>query len=499
MQVATFRHWLTELVRRVPSGGGWYGVFAERDPEGLRACFDGTEILPWDIVESLLQDAGEPGGGPLAVRGRALYAAATGAHDRRPGGAQALAERRELMERERRYAESRARALGDRLRATPAPGPDDTARLEHDLAWTRDDHARATARVTDLTARLARLDGDPPAPAPGLGAAPAAGPALASPTPAAGPAAAPSAPAPGLAAAPPAVPAAGLAPGLGAVPPSTPAAPPSPPAEPAPTRGESPARSARAGRRPRGARYAWLDDTAEDQGPVAAPTPVPALPALPTGGATPRGARFGGAQAAASAGRGGPGSAAGAEGAVPSGADSAEAARAAANAVYALQRLRAQGRSGEAHALLCEALGGPLSRLPALAGELRRAGLGADWSVLLWEAASLPPARLAAVAGVLADAGRAADCEQLLRQGVARPVEELAGACAALRAEGHHGEARALLTAFVRVRTPEDAARLAAEDPRGLVPQLVEAARAVSASREGDLLHALRVAGLAGA
>ncbi|MGW1932052.1 hypothetical protein [Streptomyces sp. NPDC001919] len=46
---------------------------------------------------------------------------------------------------------------------------------------------------------------------------------------------------------------------------------------------------------------------------------------------------------------------------------------------------------------------------------------------------------------------------------------------------------------------PEDAARLAAEDPRGLVPQLVEAARAVSARREGDLLHALRVAGLAGA
>ncbi|MFH8420339.1 UL36 very large tegument protein [Streptomyces sp. NPDC018038] len=499
--VATFRHWLTELVRRVPSGGGWYGVFAERDPEGLRACFDGTEILPWDIVESLLQDAGEPGGGPLALRGRALYAAATGAHDRRPGGAQALAERRELMERERRYAESRARALGDRLRATPAPGPDDTARLEHDLAWTRDDHARATARVTDLTARLARLGGAPPAappvppPAPpaspaGLASVPPAsvvGPAAASPGPAAGPLAASPTQAAGSPPASPA-PAAGLA-----------AASPSTPAAPAPPRGETPARAARAGRRPRGARYAWLDDTAEDQGPVAAPTPVPALPALPTGGATPRGARFGGARPAASAGRGGPGSAAGAEGAVHSGADSAEAARAAANAVYALQRLRAQGRSGEAHALLCEALGGPLSRLPALAGELRRAGLGADWSVLLWEAASLPPARLAAVAGVLADAGRAADCEQLLRQGVARPVEELAGACAALRAEGHHGEARALLTAFVRVRTPEDAARLAAEDPRGLVPQLVEAARAVSARREGDLLHALRVAGLAGA
>ncbi|MGW4701197.1 UL36 very large tegument protein, partial [Streptomyces sp. NPDC004285] len=151
-----------------------------------------------------------------------------------------------------------------------------------------------------------------------------------------------------------------------------------------------------------------------------------------------------------------------------------------------------------AHALLCEALAGPPARLPAHAAELHRAGLGADWSTLLWEAASLPPGRLAAVAGVLADAGRAADCEQLLRQGVARPVEELAGACAALRAEGHHREAHALLTAFVRVRPPGDAARLAGADPHGLVPRLLAAARAVSASRERDLLHALRVAGLAG-
>ncbi|MEU0405774.1 UL36 very large tegument protein, partial [Streptomyces sp. NPDC006197] len=179
--------------------------------------------------------------------------------------------------------------------------------------------------------------------------------------------------------------------------------------------------------------------------------------------------------------------------------DSAEADRAAANAVYALRRLRARGRSGEAHVLLCEALAGPPARLPALAAGLHRAGLGADWSTLLWEAASLPPARLAAVAGVLADAGRAADCEQLLRQGVARPAEELAGACAALRAEGHHREAHALLTAFVRVRAPEDAARLADADPHVLVPQLLAAAREVSPSRERDLLHALRVAGLAGA
>ncbi|MFE7551172.1 UL36 very large tegument protein, partial [Streptomyces gardneri] len=210
----------------------------------------------------------------------------------------------------------------------------------------------------------------------------------------------------------------------------------------------------------------------------------------------PRGARFGGGEAGGAAG----GAAAQAPALDAAGGASApeEAGRAAANAVYALQRLRARDRSGEAHALLCEALTGPPDRLPALAVELHRAGLGADWSTLLWEAASLPPGRLAAVAGVLADAGRAADCDRLLRQGVARPVEELAGACAALRADGHHHEAHALLTAFVRVRTPEDAARLAAEDPRGLVPQLLGAARAVSVTRERELLHALRVAGLSG-
>ncbi|MFD3534966.1 UL36 very large tegument protein [Streptomyces sp. NPDC058664] len=449
---AAFTHWLAELAGRITPGGGWYGVFAERDPEGLRACFDGTEILPWDVVESLLQDAGEPADGPLAVRGRTLYAAATAVHDRRPGGAAALTERRELMERERRYAGSRARELYDRLRANPAPGPEETARLEHDLAWTRDDHARATARVTDLTTRLARLEErNPTGTSQGT--------------------AAPDHTAPGS------VPASALAPALAPTPTPTPV----PESEPA--AGPSP-RPVKAKRRPRGARYAWLEE-AEDQGPVAAPVPE-AVP--PAGAAVPRGARFGGAAV--------PDRAAGPVRAPET--DPAEAARAAANAVYALRRLRAQGRSGEAHALLCEALGGPTARLPALAGELHRAGLGADWSILLWEAASLPPGRLAAVAGALADAGRAADCEQLLRQGVARPVEELAGACDALRAEGHQREAHALLTAFVRVRTPEDAARLAGEDPRGLVPRLLEAARAVSAARERDLLHALRVAGLAG-
>ncbi|MFF8606035.1 UL36 very large tegument protein [Streptomyces sp. NPDC015346] len=434
-EVGAFARYLRELVSRLEPGEGWYGVFASRDPEGLRACLDGAEIPPWDVVESLLQDLGEAGDGPRAAHARALHTAAAAAHDRRPGGEEALHERLESMERERRYAEDRSHELSARLRADPASP--DTARLTGELAWAQDDHHRATSRTTELTTRLARLAaeriaGPGPIPYPSPSRTPSPSPA----------------PGPGAAAPPPS------AKGVGGR------------------------------RRPRGARYAWMDEVAEgrDGGPVA-------VPELPMGGVAPRGARFGGAEARAAAPP--------APSSTVTGEAAAEAARAASNAVYALRRLRAQGRSGEAHALLCEAVAGPPAWLPALATELHRVGLGADWATLLWEAASLPPGRLAAVAGALADAGRAQDCDQLLRQGVARPAEELAGACAALHAEGHHREAHALLAAFVRVRTPEDAARLASADPHGLVPQLLDAARTVSPARERDLLHALRVAGLA--
>ncbi|MFD7322573.1 UL36 very large tegument protein [Streptomyces sp. NPDC059875] len=417
VEVGAFARFLRELAAGLEPGGGWYGVFASRDPEGLRSCFDGTEILPWDVVASLLQDLGETGTGPRTARARELHAAAAAAHDRRPGGAEALRERLEAMERERRHAEIRTHDLGARLRA--APDSPDAARLSGELAWARDDHRRATARIAELTARLAALgDHDVPEPPP------------------------PSAP-------------------------------------PAPSPRPSPAPAVK--RRPRGARYAWMDEV-ED-----VPEAVP-VPELPVAGGAPRGARFGGGAEVPVAPE---------PRAVPQEV-AAAGLRAAGNAVYALRRLRAQGRSGEAHALLCEAVAGPPAWLPALATELHRVGLGADWATLLWEAASLPPGRLAAVAGALADAGRTEDCDQLLRQGVARPVGELAGACAALHAEGHHREAHALLTAFVRVRTPEDAAQLAAADPHGLIPQLLAAARAVSPTRERDLLHALRVAGLAG-
>ncbi|WSQ64093.1 UL36 very large tegument protein [Streptomyces sp. NBC_01216] len=431
--VGAFARFLRDLTARMEPGEGWYGVFLQRDPDGLRACLEGTEILPWDVVESLLRDLGEAG--PGALRARVLYDAAAAAHDRRPGGAEELRRRLAAMERERWDAQRRGHELAGRLRETPAAP--DAARLDNELAWCRDDHARATARVAELAGRLAALT---PAAADG-GASPAAG----AETTRGGPERREAT---------------------------------RQPTERHPAERPEDARWEAPRRRPRGARYAWLDEAEGAQEVVAVPT-------LPQAGVAPRGARFGGAAEPAAAPR-------------PATPDEgpAEAARAAVNAVYALRRLRAQGRSGEAHALLCEALAGPPSRLPALAAELHRAGLGPDWATLLWEAASLPPERLASVAGALADAGRERDCEQLLRQGVARPVEELAGACAALRADGHDREAHALLVAFVRARSAEEGATLAAADPQGIVPRLLAAARAVSVARERDLAHALRVAGL---
>ncbi|WP_158076126.1 hypothetical protein [Streptomyces amritsarensis] len=161
-----------------------------------------------------------------------------------------------------------------------------------------------------------------------------------------------------------------------------------------------------------------------------------------------------------------------------------------------LLTLRAQGRTGEAHALLCQAAAWPAGQLPELAAELARAGLAADWTTLLWEAASLPPEQLAAAAAALGDAGREADRDALLRQGVARPSAEVADAALALGAAGRNREADALLGAFVRVRTAEEAAALARHDPRWLAPRLLHAAGLLPGARHRDLLHALRVAGI---
>ncbi|MCJ0873379.1 hypothetical protein [Streptomyces sp. AP-93] len=213
------------------------------------------------------------------------------------------------------------------------------------------------------------------------------------------------------------------------------------------------------------------------------------------GSAGPGPARPGPAQVSAAPGLGGH-AGAGGTGGHPGGGGPHGAsdpwAGAAGDFVEGLAAMRGQGRSGEAHVLLCEAAAGPAERLVRLGEELRRAGLAADWATLLWEAASLPPARFAAAAAALGPADR----DALLRQGAARPAAEIAEAALVLAEAGHAPEADALLAAFVRVRTAEESARLARRDPRWFAPRLLHAAEALSGAHHRDLLHALRVANL---
>ncbi|RST02724.1 hypothetical protein EF905_34635, partial [Streptomyces sp. WAC05374] len=174
-EVAAFARRLGGLVAELDEGAGWYGVFRQRDPDGMRACLDGTEVPPWDVVEALLQDLAAArertaGAGTVpaeTVRVRELHAAAVAAYDRRPGGRAALHRRLALMEREQAGAARRGQELVALLATVPEGSPE-ADRLAHDLAWVRDDHARATARVEELGARLAALP-EPPAPSPSHG------------------------------------------------------------------------------------------------------------------------------------------------------------------------------------------------------------------------------------------------------------------------------------------------------------------------------------------
>ncbi|GAA2761285.1 hypothetical protein GCM10010103_03260 [Streptomyces paradoxus] len=595
-EVGEFATYLDGLLARLDPSGGWCAVFWQRDPEGMRACLDGREMPPWDVVEALLQDlAGQygPGGaGPETDRARALHAAAVAAYDGRPGGRDALGDRLDVMLREQRYAAERQAALARHLTSATTREQADALRL--DLAWARDDHERAAARCAELRARMAHLDRRDREAAPGAwddaagpGGAGAAVPSTAADrydhgaswaaTGAAGlhdaeasgagrhsgsraapggvtehgrPGTASSAGAdaparheavppedrwntpqhPGGPAVPggvaadggldgfraPAAPAgAGPAARYGAVAPDasrhdpqhpgSPAVPggvaagggpgafgapaaDSTPAAPEPPAPEPPTPKQRKRRRG-SARFAGMadEDVAAVAVPPAADLPVLPAPAPASSGRTLRGARFAGAAEEAVVER--PARETGAAGA----ADLAEVGR----TVDLLARLRGEGRSGEAHALLTEVASWEPARFPLLAERLHLAGLDADWQTLLWEAASLPAGRLVAAADALVEAGRAEDGRQMLRQGIARPPGEVGDAVLGLTAEGRHREVRVLLDAYVRARTPEEAARSAEPEPRRLVPLLLEAARGVSDERHWDLVHALRVAGFA--
>ncbi|ANP50517.1 hypothetical protein J2Z21_004247 [Streptomyces griseochromogenes] len=457
--VREFANYLDGLLGRLDQGGGWCGVFWQRDPDGMRACLDGHEVPPWDVLESLLEDLaaayGPAAAGAERKRARLLRAAAVSAYDALPGARDTLGDRLDVMLREQRYAAERQAGLSRLLTAATTREEADALRV--DLAWARDDQERADARCAELRRRTADLDRRavevpvPDAPLAWSVELDFEGPRGAGEG----------------AAAPGGHGAAGGDTGTGGAATTVPARP----------------RKRRRG----SARFAGM---AEDE---VAPAVVPrtgavAVPEVPAGRRTPRGARFAGAAEADVPVRV-------PAGAVDAGVVDAEAGAAVAGAVEKLERLRAQGLGGEAHVLLVEIAHWPAARLPLLADGLHRAGLGADWATLLWEAASLPAERLIAAADALRAAGRAADGQEMLRQGVARPAAEIGAAVLGLAAEGRLREVRALLDAYVRVRTPEEAARSAAADPGRLVPLLLEAARGVSEERHWDLVHAVRVAG----
>ncbi|WP_327185849.1 hypothetical protein [Streptomyces sp. NBC_01334] len=489
-RVREFASYLNGLLSRLDQGAGWCAVFWQRDPDGMQACLDGREVPPWDVVEAVLQDLAAEYGTAVAAqqaeRVRPLHAAALAAHDARPGGRDALGDRLDVMLREQRYAAERLAELGRRLPSAVTHEQAEAIRL--DLAWAHDDHERATARCAELRYRMAESDR-----LPSSGASPgAAAPHTSAADPAHETAAGYDARAGHEAPAGYDTPAGyGTAGSMAGAPVDAYEAE-APTAEalasrPAPDEDTpAPAVVPKQRKRRRGsARFAGMAEEEDAASLAVPPAAEPVAPApAPTGRRTPRGARFAGAateKAERSEPRREP-------------LDTA-ARRETVETVERLVRLRGEGRSGEAHALLVELAYWPAARIPLLAAELQRAGLTADWTTLLWEAASLPADRLVAAADALVAVGRTADGEQILRQGVARPATEIGQAVLGLVEEGRRREVSALLDAYVRVRTPEEAARSVAPAPGTLVPLVLEAARTVSEERHWDLVHALRVAG----
>lgn len=159
-QVREFANYLSGLMKRLDQDGGWCAVFWQRDPDGMRACLDGWEVPPWDVVESLLQDLTAEQGPQIAAqeaqRARSLHGASLAAYDGRPGGRDALGDRLDVMLREQRYATERQAELSRQLQTATIHEEADAVRL--DLAWAHDDHERATARCVELRHRMENLD-----------------------------------------------------------------------------------------------------------------------------------------------------------------------------------------------------------------------------------------------------------------------------------------------------------------------------------------------------
>ncbi|UED87145.1 hypothetical protein [Streptomyces profundus] len=436
---------LRALADALDPTSGWFAAFDRRNGAELSAWLAGRALPPWDAVADLVQDLAVRGGPEEARRAtgrlRAHYVAAVRAHDELPGGQRALTLLLADLDRTRAELDARLRMLAHAEETARRLGQlPEAERLTGLAEWARDDQERMVARRAEAHARLVRLSERPPGTLPRTRTAQGA---TATPTP-----------------------------------------PRDPPAAEAPV----PARKrAKQTRRPRGARFAGIEEP-DEPGPTQAPEQVPTAapePAPPAGALVrpPSGSRFAGAlrdqrptleERVSQADR-----------------------EAAARTVDQLRELRARGQSGAAHGLLSEAAGGSAVRLALLLAELERVDLGAETTTLLWEAGSLPPEALAAAAEALSLAGRERDCDQLLRQGAARPAAEVGSVAAALREFGLGRQAVTLLRGLVRARTAEEAAQAARTAPDVLVPILLAAAREVSPSHHFAVTSELRRAGVA--
>ncbi|WP_344290471.1 hypothetical protein [Streptomyces synnematoformans] len=487
-EMAELARFLRHITEWLDEETGWYGVFRRGDPDGLRACLEGSVLPPWDVVGSLLHDLAEHGDRRAAdvalPRARDLHRAAVAAHDaRRPDRAALTAALRARLA-EHRAAEDGAERLRARLAVEPNPWT--VQQLEDELAWVCDDVSRASARCAELRGRIEALDrqaaGREPVPPPpaALRGARFAGAASAPP---------PVLPAVGGAyeGVPPGAAGSGAERAAGAA-----------GAGCAPGSGGADSSGAEAGAAvappPRSARFPGSETSGTDAPPAGGTqestrgaTPVPAAP-------PPRGARFAGA---------------GDEGGGRRRKDAAEADRAAARraagrrladeTAATVAALRDAGRTGEAYARLSTAAAGPPEVLPDLVAELERTVGAAEVATLLWEAAALPPEGLTGAADAFAAAGRTREALQLVRHAAARPVPELTAILSGLHRAGRDRESEELLDVFAATRGSDEAVELAGADPGRLVPQLLRAARRGPSQRYRRLAHALRSVGLPGA
>ncbi|MCE0446513.1 hypothetical protein LT493_23240 [Streptomyces tricolor] len=131
---------------------------------------------------------------------------------------------------------------------------------------------------------------------------------------------------------------------------------------------------------------------------------------------------------------------------------------AVAEAVGRLARCEAEGRSGEAHVLLARPRGGPPAGCRLLADALHRVGLRRRLGhAAVGGRRAYPPANANSRRRHAHRGGRrtTAPAAALLRQGrITGPRSRSSAAVLRLDGEGREREARALLDAYVRVRTP---------------------------------------------